>query len=160
MSSFIASFPTLNIIHRVLVCMDRIISAALGRPCAIHDDEYVCWICDCKSLPKIYFYSSFDLELPIDCDDEYWDHPDPKQRFKQPENKPSLISAFISFIKLNQILSYCLRTIVSLSFISRLLTDEYFAVCHQQVENFIRLCRSQLGATYCSRTRLVVKQMG
>jgi hypothetical protein len=109
---------------------------------------------------KIYLYSSFDLELPADCDDEYWDHPDPKQRFKQPENKPSLISAFILFIKLNQILSYCLRTIVSLSFILRRLTDIYFAVCHQQVENFIWLCRSQLGATYCSRTRLGVKQMG
>jgi hypothetical protein len=66
----------------------------------------------CKSLTKIYLCSSFDLELPFDCDDEYWDHPDPKQRFKQPENKPSLISAFILFIKLNQILSYCLRTIV------------------------------------------------
>ena len=76
-----------------------------------------------KSLTNIYFYFSFDLELPIDCDDEYWDHPDPKQRFKQPENKPSLISAFILFIKLNRILSYCLRTIVTLSFISRQLTQ-------------------------------------
>ena len=34
-------FRLLNKICRVLVCMDRIISAALGRPCAIHDDEYV-----------------------------------------------------------------------------------------------------------------------
>ena len=59
------------------------------------------------------FHSSFDVDLPVDCDDEYWDHPDPEQRFKQPENKPSLISAFILYIKLNQILSKCL-TIVSL----------------------------------------------
>ena len=35
-----------------------------------------------------------------------------------------------------------------------------FAVCHQQVEDFIWLCRSQLGATYCSGVRLGVKQMG
>ena len=124
---YLIFFRLFNKICRVLVCMDRIISAALGRPCAIHDDEYVCWIYACNLLPnKTYIYSSFDLELPVDCDDEYWDHPDPKQRFKQPENKPSLISAFILFIKLNQILSYCLRTIVTLSFISRKLTDDIF----------------------------------
>ena len=104
------SLSTLNKVRRVLVCMDIMISAALGRPCAIHDDEYVC------SMYACIFYQclccSFDLDLPVDCDDEYWDHPDPEQRFKQPENKPSLISAFIVFIKLNQVLSVCLRTIV------------------------------------------------
>ena len=125
-SFYFIFFRLFNKICRVLVCMDRIISAALGRPCAIHDDEYVCWIYACNLLPNKNIYSSFDLELPVDCDDEYWDHPDPKQRFKQPENKPSLISAFILFIKLNQILSYCLRTIVILSFISRKLTDDIF----------------------------------
>ena len=45
-------FPTLNKIRRVLVCMDRLISAALGRPCAIHDDEYVFRMYACNPLPK------------------------------------------------------------------------------------------------------------
>ncbi|KAF8805406.1 hypothetical protein BYT27DRAFT_7193177 [Phlegmacium glaucopus] len=76
----------------VLICMDRMISASLGRPCAIHDED-------------------FNIDLPVDCDDEYWDNPDPEQRFKQPENKPSSVSGFILYIGLNQILSKCLRTI-------------------------------------------------
>jgi len=56
---------------------------------------------------------SFDLDLPVDCDDEYWDHPDPEQRFKQPPNKPSLVKSFILTIRLLQILAFALRTIVS-----------------------------------------------
>lgn len=52
MSSFFPFFPALNKFRRVLVCMDRIISAALGRPCAIHDDEYVCCMYACNLLPK------------------------------------------------------------------------------------------------------------
>ncbi|KAF9479628.1 hypothetical protein BDN70DRAFT_878593 [Pholiota conissans] len=80
----------------VLVCIDRMVSSSLGRPCAIQDED-------------------FDLELPIDCDDEYWDHPDPEQQFKQPPGKPSLIAAFILTLKLNQILAFSLRTIYSIN---------------------------------------------
>ena len=113
------SFLTLNGVDRVLVCMDRMISAALGRPCAIHDEEYVFWMNPCNLSPpyqkSIFFFTpSFDVDLPVNCDDEYWDHPDPEQRFKQPENKPSLTASFLLTIKLNQILSYCLRTIACL----------------------------------------------
>lgn len=80
----------------VLVCLDRPVSATLGRPCAIQDED-------------------FDLDLPVECDDEYWDHPDPSQRFKQPLNKPSLISQFNLYIKLNQVLAFSLRTIYSIN---------------------------------------------
>ncbi|KAF5342022.1 hypothetical protein D9611_002055 [Ephemerocybe angulata] len=80
----------------MLVCMDRMVSAALGRPCAIQDED-------------------FDLEMPIECDDEYWDHPDPEQRWKQPPGKPSLITAFILYLKLNQVLAFSLRTIYSIN---------------------------------------------
>ncbi|PPQ70674.1 hypothetical protein CVT26_014613 [Gymnopilus dilepis] len=79
----------------VLVCMDRMVSSSLGRPCAIQDED-------------------FDLDLPIDCDDEYWDNDVPELRFKQPIDKPSLISAFILYIKLHQIMAFSLRTIASL----------------------------------------------
>jgi hypothetical protein len=52
--------------------------------------------------------------MPIDCDDEYWYHPDPSQAFKQPQDKPSSLSYFISILKLSQILDSTLNTIVRL----------------------------------------------
>lgn len=57
-------------------------------------------------------FGSFDLDLPVECDDQYWTHPDPDKAFKQPVGKPSYMSYFISFLKLNQILAFALRTIV------------------------------------------------
>ena len=105
-------------------------------------------MCACNLFIHLFhFISSFDLELPVDCDDEYWDHPDPKQRFKQPENKPSLISAFILFIKLNQILSYCLRTIVKsiLIVISRQLTEHYIIVFLQYAINKSKILFGYVG---------------
>jgi hypothetical protein len=55
---------------------------------------------------------SFDLDMPVDCDDEYWEPDDPTQAFKQPPGRPSRIAAFIYSLKLTQILGYALRTIV------------------------------------------------
>lgn len=55
---------------------------------------------------------SFDLDMPIECDDEYWTHPDPEKRFKQPPGKPSTITFFNCLCRLNQILAFALRTIV------------------------------------------------
>lgn len=57
---------------------------------------------------------SFDVDLPVDCDDEYWDLDDPELSFKQPPGKPSTASYHIAFIKLIDILGYAMRTIVSL----------------------------------------------
>ncbi|KAJ2936611.1 hypothetical protein H1R20_g482, partial [Candolleomyces eurysporus] len=79
----------------VLITIDRLLSSATGRPCALHDED-------------------FDLELPIECDDEYWDDPDPELRLKQPEGKPSLITAFTLSIRFNQILDISMRTIYSI----------------------------------------------
>ncbi|KAJ7586302.1 fungal-specific transcription factor domain-containing protein [Mycena floridula] len=76
----------------VVISMDIILSAFQGRPRAIHSDDY-------------------DQELPVDCDDEYWEHPDPHQAFKQPPGKPSTISFFISHLKLLHILAFAERTI-------------------------------------------------
>lgn len=80
----------------VLVVLDRMTSSALGRPCALQDED-------------------FDLDLPIECDDEYWTHSDPKQAFKQPMGKPTYMSYFICFLKLNRILAFALRTIYSIN---------------------------------------------
>lgn len=54
---------------------------------------------------------SFDVEFPIECDDEYWEPEDPEQAFKQPSGKPCKITAFIYSLKLGQILVYTLRTL-------------------------------------------------
>jgi hypothetical protein len=56
---------------------------------------------------------SFDVDLPIDCDDEYWENDDPNLAFKQPPGKPSKVAFFISLIKQQEILALALRTIVS-----------------------------------------------
>src|SRR5258705_13435625 len=61
---------------------------------------------------------SFDLDLPKDCNDEYWDNEDPTKRFQQPEGVPSRLTAFILLIKLMRILSVTLRTIVSHKYIT------------------------------------------
>ncbi|KAJ3509225.1 hypothetical protein NLJ89_g5337 [Agrocybe chaxingu] len=79
----------------ILLILDRMCSAALGRPCAIFEEDY-------------------DLDLPIDCDDEYWEYTDPAKRFKQPPKKPSLAIAFIMQVKMMQVLTYCIRGIYSL----------------------------------------------
>ena len=64
----------------------------------------------CLTLPS---YSSFDLDLPVECDDEYWSPTGPEEPFKQPQGKPSKMSFFIAYLKLSQILAFALRTIVS-----------------------------------------------
>jgi len=56
---------------------------------------------------------SYDLELPIECDDEYWENADPALAFRQPPGKPSQVSYFIHLIKINRLHSHALRTIVS-----------------------------------------------
>ena len=59
-------------------------------------------------------FSSFDIDFPLEVDDEYWENPlDPERAFVQPLNKPSTSSFFVSYSKLNQILGFILRTIVS-----------------------------------------------
>ncbi|EIW84587.1 hypothetical protein CONPUDRAFT_163668 [Coniophora puteana RWD-64-598 SS2] len=80
----------------IMVILDRGLSTGLGRPCAMQDTD-------------------FDLDLPIVCDDEYWEHPDPEQAFKQPPGNPSYVAYFVSAIKLSQVLAFALRTIYSIN---------------------------------------------
>ncbi|KAJ7702988.1 fungal-specific transcription factor domain-containing protein [Mycena rosella] len=73
-----------------LLSLDRTVCSFLGRPSAIHVEDY-------------------DVELPLEVDDEYWEHPDPEQAFKQPPGKPSLLTYFICHIRLCEILGSTLR---------------------------------------------------
>jgi hypothetical protein len=95
-----------------MVCHDRGTSAFTGRPRALQDDEYV------KAHRKPNHTSltvarfSFDLDPPIECDDEYWENQDPDKAWKQPPGKPSSMAYFNQFLKLGDVLGHALRTIV------------------------------------------------
>ncbi|KAF8650393.1 hypothetical protein AX16_005201 [Volvariella volvacea WC 439] len=69
-----------------LITMDRFISSFLGRHMAVQDED-------------------FDVDFPIDCDDEYWD------TWKQPEGKPSYVTAFNRHLKLCEVLAFATRTL-------------------------------------------------
>jgi hypothetical protein len=58
-------------------------------------------------------FDSIDVDLPLEVDDEYWEHPNPNQAFVQPAGKPCRVSFFVASIKLHHIMSYAMRTIVS-----------------------------------------------
>ncbi|KAF7346154.1 Zn(2)-C6 fungal-type domain-containing protein [Mycena sanguinolenta] len=64
------------------VVLDRFLSAFLGRPMALHPEEY-------------------DVEPPLDVDDEYWDQ---DQGFSQPPGKPSQLSYFVHNIQIYEIM--------------------------------------------------------
>ncbi|KAH8107479.1 fungal-specific transcription factor domain-containing protein [Phellopilus nigrolimitatus] len=77
----------------MLVLFDRIGSAGLGRPCCVREED-------------------FDLDFPLEVDDEYWIPTDPTQpAFKQPAGKPSFVSCLVCVLKLTQIMAHALRTI-------------------------------------------------
>ncbi|KAJ7653333.1 fungal-specific transcription factor domain-containing protein [Mycena polygramma] len=73
----------------VLLCLEWVSGTLTGRPLAIHDGD-------------------FDLDLPADCDDEYWN-----QNFQQPTGKPSELSYFICYIKLLEIQASVTTTLYS-----------------------------------------------
>ncbi|KAJ7599108.1 fungal-specific transcription factor domain-containing protein [Mycena floridula] len=72
-----------------LMCHDRIASSQMGRPCAVQDEDV-------------------DVELPIECDDDCWENPDPKLAFK-PEGKSTNVTCMIQFIKLTNLMMLALR---------------------------------------------------
>lgn len=99
-------------LRRVVVTLDRHVGSFTGRPCGIHDEEYVSSLSASFLLLKLY---SIDQDLPVECDDKFWDCPDPDLNFKQPAGKPSIMSFFNSYLGLMDILSYTMRSVVSIS---------------------------------------------
>ncbi|KAE9402266.1 hypothetical protein BT96DRAFT_991249 [Gymnopus androsaceus JB14] len=79
-----------------LYIIDRQFCLSLGRPCSLHDED-------------------FDLDLPLEVDDEYWVQPNPEDCFKQPPDKPSKVAFVVAFIEATHILSYALRTVYSIN---------------------------------------------
>lgn len=60
---------------------------------------------------------SFDLELPIECDDDHWIAEDSDDPFQQPEGEPSDISYFIWSLQLSDILALVVRKSVGYFFV-------------------------------------------
>ncbi|GJE89792.1 Zn(II)2Cys6 transcription factor [Phanerochaete sordida] len=78
-----------------LLLTERGMCMVHGRPCSLQDDD-------------------FDVDYPIECDDEYWINDDPELAFKQPEGKPSVISYFISTLRQGRLVSAMFRTLYTL----------------------------------------------
>ncbi|KZT29179.1 hypothetical protein NEOLEDRAFT_1239181 [Neolentinus lepideus HHB14362 ss-1] len=78
----------------ILVTAERGISAALGRPCTLQDED-------------------IDVDWPAECDDEYWTNEDPFKVFKQPPGKPSYMIFYTYGLRLANIQASALRTIYS-----------------------------------------------
>ncbi|KAJ7496528.1 fungal-specific transcription factor domain-containing protein [Mycena latifolia] len=76
----------------ILVCIDTLASSFCGRPRATSSDNY-------------------DVDYPVECDDEYWETSDPAMAFKQPPGKPSVVSYTIAYLKLLEILGMAQKTI-------------------------------------------------
>jgi len=78
----------------VLVWVDWVLSPQLGRPCGVQHED-------------------FDVDLPVECDDEYWVQDGSTLQFLQPDDKPPITSFFNCFLRLNQIQAFAMRTIYS-----------------------------------------------
>ncbi|KAE9400224.1 hypothetical protein BT96DRAFT_919621 [Gymnopus androsaceus JB14] len=76
----------------VMYTMDILTSTFLGRP---------------RSMSQ----GDFDVDLPLECDDEYWEQTDPELAFQQPPGQPSTMSYWICFMKLMNIMESVLQTI-------------------------------------------------
>jgi hypothetical protein len=60
-----------------------------------------------------YNAQSFDVDWPMECDDEYWGTGSLSPSFHQPADKPSKLTFFILMLKLQQIHAFALRTLVN-----------------------------------------------
>lgn len=101
----------------VLICLDRYIARGLGLPCTTQYEESVSHLPNHTPAADLAFKIrgrrfSFDVELPIECDDEYWETEDPARAFKQPAGKPSRIAFFNCNIRLNNLLGFGLKILV------------------------------------------------
>ncbi|KAI0930432.1 hypothetical protein AcW1_009125 [Taiwanofungus camphoratus] len=78
-----------------LITIDRLGSMLIDRPCSSRDED-------------------FDLEFPLEVDDEYWQDSSGEWTFQQPREKPSLVTAFVYWAKLAQVSGFALKIVRSI----------------------------------------------
>lgn len=91
-----------------LIALDRGMCSVLGRPCGVQDED-------------------FDVEWPVECDDEYWVTDDPALAFKQPPGKPSTVAFFSCLLRLGRLHANALRSIYSLYATAKVRSDPGWA---------------------------------
>ncbi|KAF5380741.1 hypothetical protein D9757_007121 [Collybiopsis confluens] len=79
-----------------IVAYDTFASMFLGRPRVTSTGNI-------SSPSRALILSSFDVEYPANCDEEYWENENPRKAFVQPADKPSKSASWIHFIKLMEI---------------------------------------------------------
>ncbi|KAF6760705.1 fungal-specific transcription factor domain-containing protein [Ephemerocybe angulata] len=57
-------------------------------------------ISDLQGRPAMMKRCDWDLDYPVDCDDQFWESENPELAFKQPVDRPSSISFFIRHLQL------------------------------------------------------------
>lgn len=67
------------------------------------------------STTQLLNFGSYDLDLPLEVDDEFWATEDPTLAFQQPSGLPSRVTAFNAWIGITQIVGFALRTLVCVS---------------------------------------------
>ncbi|KAF5381235.1 hypothetical protein D9757_007851 [Collybiopsis confluens] len=64
--------------------------------------------------PRCLSQSDFDADLPVECDEEFWEHQGSEMVFRQPPGKPSTMTYWVCFIKLMHILGRVLQTVYAI----------------------------------------------
>ncbi|TFK96641.1 fungal-specific transcription factor domain-containing protein [Pterulicium gracile] len=77
-----------------LAVVERTASAANGRSCVTGPAE-------------------IDVDLPTECEDEYWDHPDPALNWKRPEGVPASVAFYNCLIRLTGILDHAMSLLLN-----------------------------------------------
>ena len=98
---------------------DRMMSCSTGRSAVTREEELVFFFGFTAGRASD-MSDRFDVEFPAECDDEYWEHPDPALRFKQPPGKPSAISFNVAIHRLMGLYGIILRVVVRSCCFSRI----------------------------------------
>lgn len=76
---------------------------------------------------------SFDIEMPIVCDDEYWAGDFHTPMFTQPAGKPSVMVFFNCLLHLTRILSFSCKILVPPLPLCRSLVNESYVCSTRQI---------------------------
>jgi hypothetical protein len=87
---------SLEPLFRSFISLERISCLFAGRPMSLHAEE-----CEffCPDLLLLLTVGSYDVELPLEVDDAYWD-----QEFTQPPGRPSQLSYFVCHLRLCEVI--------------------------------------------------------
>ena len=69
-------------------------SDKMGRPYNVYDEESVLLLTPLDYTVFIRVLYSFDIDFPVECDDEHWIVDESGLTFAQPPDKPSTVAAF------------------------------------------------------------------